>query len=136
MNQSLVTINFSFTFMHYRDIAIALSRNLFQSFRPLIILFMFGQVLKVFTYGVFTQAIPFVAVASFYAIFFFEVFYTILTMGISFLFVALFYNNLYFRGARPQRLGRVASAYYRQAFSRLQQKHESLSNMVSAIRKL
>merc|ERR1712023_198639 len=39
-------VGFTFVFMHYQSIFIGVMRCLFQSFRPLLILFVFGQILK------------------------------------------------------------------------------------------
>lgn len=89
-------IGLTFTFMHYQSIFIYFARGLFQAFRPLLILFVFGQILK---------AVFFVAGApiwcSFYSIWMFEVIYGLAQCAISFIFIASFYNNLLFARARP-----------------------------------
>merc|ERR1712050_167673 len=75
---------------------IGVMRCLFQSFRPLLILFVFGQIIK---------AVFFVAGApiwmSFYSIWLFEVGYGLAQCAISFIFISFFYNNLSFARIRP-----------------------------------
>merc|ERR1711879_258716 len=82
-------------------IFIYFARGLFQSVRPLLILFVFGQILK---------AVFFVAGApiwcSFYSIWMFEVIYGLAQCAISFIFICSFYNNLSFNRIRPA-LGHV-----------------------------
>merc|ERR1711971_841037 len=89
-------IGISFVFLHYQSIYIGVMRCLFQSFRPLLILFVFGQILK---------AVFFVAGApiwlSFYSIWLFEVIYGLAQCAISFIFISFFYNNLSFARVRP-----------------------------------
>merc|ERR1711879_568560 len=89
-------IGISFVFLHYQSIFIGVMRCLFQSFRPLLILFVFGQILK---------AVFFVAGApiwlSFYSIWLFEVIYGLAQCAISFIFISFFYNNLSFARLRP-----------------------------------
>merc|ERR1712061_868822 len=89
-------IGLTFTFMHYQSIFIFFARGLFQAFRPLLILFVFGQILK---------AVFFVAGApiwfSFYSIWMFEVIYGLAQCAISFIFICSFYNNLSFARLRP-----------------------------------
>merc|ERR1712187_551556 len=89
-------IGISFVFLHYQSIFIGVMRCLFQSFRPLLILFVFGQILK---------AVFFVAGApiwlSFYSIWLFEVIYGLAQCAISFIFISFFYNNLSFARMRP-----------------------------------
>merc|ERR1712004_480048 len=79
---------------HYQSIFIGVMRCLFQSFRPLLIVF--GQILK---------AVFFVAGApiwlSFYSIWLFEVIYGLAQCAISFIFISFFYNNLSFARMRP-----------------------------------
>merc|ERR1712087_1019239 len=81
---------------HYQSIFIGVMRCLFQSFRPLLILFVFGQILK---------AVFFIAGApiwmSFYSIWLFEVGYGLAQCIISFIFISFFYNNLSFARIRP-----------------------------------
>merc|ERR1712154_214520 len=81
---------------HYVHIFQSMARVLFQSFRPLLILFVFGQILK---------AVFFVAGApiwlSFYSIWLFEVIYGLAQCAISFIFISFFYNNLSFARLRP-----------------------------------
>merc|ERR1712125_245974 len=110
-------IGISFTFLHYQTIFIGVMRCLFQSFRPLLILFVFGQILK---------AVFFVAGApiwfSFYSIWLFEVGYGLAQCAISFIFISFFYNNLSFARMRPtlahmlrqqrERFDRAVSALY------------------------
>merc|ERR1711953_932045 len=89
------------TFMHYQSIFIFFARGLFQAFRPLLILFVFGQILK---------AVFFVAGTpiwcSFYSIWMFEVIYGLAQCAISFIFICSFYNNPSFARLRPA-LGQV-----------------------------
>lgn len=89
-------IGFTFTFLHYRAIFVALMRCTFQAFRPLLILFVFGQIFK---------AVFFMAGApiwcSFYSIWLFEVGYGLAQCIISFIFISFFYNNLSFARLRP-----------------------------------
>ena len=96
-------IGFSFTFMHYMDTIPKVLRTLFQAFRPLLILFIFGQGFK---------AVFFMAGApiwfSFYSIWLFEVGYSLFQCLLSFLFIAFFYNNLSFARVRPA-LNRIVS---------------------------
>merc|ERR1719408_281242 len=88
-------IGITFLFTHYVTIFISLMRCAFQSFRPLLILFVFGQILK---------AVFFIAGApiwfSFYSIWLFEVGYGLAQCVISFMFISFFYNNLSFGGFR------------------------------------
>merc|ERR1711957_87483 len=89
-------IGISFVVLHYQSIFIGVMRCLFQSFRPLLILFVFGQILK---------AVFFVAGApiwlSFYSIWLFEVCYGMMQCALSFIFIGFFYNNLSFARMRP-----------------------------------
>jgi len=108
-------IGFTFCFLHYQSIFIGVMRCLFQSFRPLLILFIFGQLIKAFF---------FIAGApiwfSFYSIWLFEVGYGLAQCAISFIFISFFYNNLSFARIRPsinylmrqqrEKLSRAASA--------------------------
>merc|ERR1719461_1155316 len=114
-NAMVFEIGLTFTFMHYQSIFIFFARGLFQAFRPLLILFVFGQILK---------AVFFVAGApiwcSFYSIWMFEVVYGLAQCAISFIFISFFYNNLSFARVRPslghfikqqrERLARAARA--------------------------
>merc|ERR1711972_856029 len=89
-------VGLSFVVLHYQSIFIGVMRCLFQSFRPLLILFVFGQILK---------AVFFVAGApiwfSFYSIWLFEVGYGLAQCAISFIFISFFYNNLSLARIRP-----------------------------------
>merc|ERR1712004_676324 len=89
-------VGLSFVVLHYRSIFIGVMRCLFQSFRPLLILFVFGQIIK---------AVFFVAGApiwmSFYSIWLFEVGYGLAQCAISFILISFFYNNLSFARVRP-----------------------------------
>ncbi|CAE8614892.1 unnamed protein product [Polarella glacialis] len=89
-------IGLSFTVLHYQSIFIGVMRCVFQAFRPLLILFVFGQILK---------AVFFIAGApiwmSFYSIWIFEVGYGLAQCAISFIFISFFYNNLSFARIRP-----------------------------------
>merc|ERR1719499_2731207 len=95
-NAMVFEIGLTFTFMHYQSIFIFFARCLFQAFRPLLILFVFGQILK---------AVFFIAGApiwfSFYSIWLFEVGYGLAQCAISFIFISFFYNNLSFARIRP-----------------------------------
>merc|ERR1712187_572657 len=89
-------IGFTFTFMHYQAIVPAAMRTLFQAFRPLLILFIFSQILKsVF----FLAGTP--IWFSFYSIWMFEVVYGLFQCMLSFIFICSFYNNLSFARIRP-----------------------------------
>merc|ERR1712032_1409804 len=89
-------IGLSFVVLHYQSIFIGVMRCVFQSFRPLLILFVFGQILK---------AVFFIAGVpiwfSFYSIWMFEVGYGLFQCLLSFLFISFFYNNLTFARVRP-----------------------------------
>lgn len=89
-------IGISFVVLHYQSIFIGVMRCLFQAFRPLLILFIFGQIIK---------AVFFIAGApiwmSFYSIWMFEVTYGLAQCAISFIFISFFYNNLSFARMRP-----------------------------------
>merc|ERR1719272_2606624 len=89
-------IGLSFVVSHYIHIFMSFARCLFQAFRPLLILFVFGQILK---------AVFFVAGApiwfSFYSIWMFEVIYGLAQCAISFIFICSFYNNLSMARLRP-----------------------------------
>jgi len=95
-NSMVFEIGISFVVMHYQSIFIGVMRCLFQAFRPLLILFVFGQILK---------AVFFIAGApiwmSFYSIWLFEVTYGLAQCAISFIFISFFYNNLSFARVRP-----------------------------------
>eukprot|EP00927_Polykrikos_kofoidii_P052538 TRINITY_DN4641_c0_g1_i1.p1 TRINITY_DN4641_c0_g1~~TRINITY_DN4641_c0_g1_i1.p1 ORF type:complete len:219 (-),score=37.67 TRINITY_DN4641_c0_g1_i1:64-720(-) len=96
-NTSLVfDLGLSVVVVHYQHIIIGTVRCLFQAWRPLLILFGFSQLIK---------AVFFIAGApiwfSFYSIWMFEVFYGLMQCGLSFLFIAFFYNNLSFARIRP-----------------------------------
>merc|ERR1711879_141345 len=117
-NEGMVfEIGVSFVFLHYQSIFIGVMRCLFQSFRPLLILFVFGQIIK---------AIFFIAGApiwlSFYSIWLFEVIYGLAQCAISFIFISFFYNNLSFARMRPA----VAQL--------LRQQKDKLSRAVAALR--
>merc|ERR1719238_918992 len=89
-------IGLSFLVTHHLSIFMSVMRCLFQSFRPLLILFIFGQILK---------AVFFITGApiwfSFYSIWLFEVGYGLAQCAISFIFISFFYNNLSFSRMRP-----------------------------------
>merc|ERR1712038_142442 len=95
-NGMVFEVGLSFVVLHYQSIFIGVMRCLFQSFRPLLILFVFGQIIK---------AVFFVAGApiwlSFYSIWLFEVIYGLAQCAISFIFISFFYNNLSFARMRP-----------------------------------
>merc|ERR1712129_392927 len=75
---------------------IGVMRCLFQSFRPLLILFVFGNIIKAFF---FIAGAP--IWLSFYSIWLFEVIYGLAQCAISFIFISFFYNNLSFARVRP-----------------------------------
>merc|ERR1719468_196959 len=106
-------IGFTFCFLHYQSIFIGVCRCLFQSFHPLLILFVFGQILK---------AVFFIAGApiwlSFYSIWIFEVIYGLAQCAISFIFISFFYNNLSFARMRPA------------ITQMMRQQREKLANMI------
>merc|ERR1719198_1441338 len=89
-------IGLSFTVAHYQAILIAFCRTLFQAFRPLLILFIFSQLIKT---AFFLAGAP--VWFSFYSIWMFEVGYGLFQCMLSFLFIAFFYNNLLFARVRP-----------------------------------
>merc|ERR1719231_1523142 len=94
-------LGLSFVVLHYQSIFIGVMRCLFQSFRPLLILFVFGQILKA-VFFIMGAPIWF----SFYSIWLFEVGYGLAQCAISFIFISFFYNNLSFARLRPS-LGRM-----------------------------
>merc|ERR1719387_1081936 len=89
-------IGLSFVVSHYIHIFISLSRCLFQAFRPILIAFVFGQILKAVFFIMGTPIW-----LSFYSIWMFEVFYGLVQCIISFIFISFFYNNLSFQQMRP-----------------------------------
>merc|ERR1719356_624050 len=93
---AIFEIGLSFVVGHYVHIFQSMARGLFQSFRPLLILFVFGQILK---------AVFFIAGApiwfSFYSIWMFEVGYGLFQCLLSLIFIGTFYNNLLFARVRP-----------------------------------
>merc|ERR1719350_2108823 len=92
-NAMVFEIGLTFTFMHYQSIFIFFARGLFQAFRPLLILFVFGQILK---------AVFFVSGAPIFCSFWmFEVIYGLAQCAISFIFICQFYGNLSFARLRP-----------------------------------
>lgn len=78
---------------HYKHIGLCLMRNLFQTFRPLLITIVMGNLLKI---GAFLLQFP----IGFYAIFFFEAFYGIMQLAISFVFVCFFHNGMMMQRSR------------------------------------
>merc|ERR1719231_1693995 len=89
-------LGLSFVVLHYQSIFIGVMRCLFQSFRPLLILFVFGQILKA-VFFIMGAPIWF----SFYSIWLFEVGYGLVQCIISFVFISFFYNNMSFANLRP-----------------------------------
>merc|ERR1711972_539966 len=89
-------VGLSFVVLHYQSIFIGVMRCLFQSFRPLLILFVFGNIIKAFF---FVAGAP--IWLSFYSIWLFEVIYGLAQCAISFIFISFFYNNLSFARLRP-----------------------------------
>merc|ERR1719231_1517474 len=110
-------LGLSFVVLHYQSIFIGVMRCLFQSFRPLLILFVFGQILKA-VFFIMGAPIWF----SFYSIWLFEVGYGLAQCAISFIFISFFYNNLSFSRIRPA-LGQL----FRQQKERLTQAARALS---------
>ena len=78
---------------HYKHIGLCLMRNVFQTFRPLLITIVMGNLLKI---GAFLLQFP----IGFYAIFFFEAFYGIMQLAISFVFVCFFHNGMMMQRSR------------------------------------
>jgi hypothetical protein len=96
-NEAMVfEVGLTFVVMHYQSIFIGVMRCLFQSFRPLLILFVFGQILKA-VFFIMGTPIWF----SFYSIWLFEVGYGLAQCAISFIFISFFYNNLSMARVRP-----------------------------------
>merc|ERR1719253_1905678 len=89
---AIFELSLSFVVSHYMHIFIGFARNVFQCFRVVLALMIFGQMLKVL---VFLLNVP----ISLYAIFFFEAFYTLLQILVSFIFVCQFHTNVAFRPA-------------------------------------
>merc|ERR1719384_1534544 len=110
-------VGLSFVVLHYQSIFIGVMRCLFQSFRPLLILFVFGNIIKAFF---FVAGAP--IWLSFYSIWLFEVIYGLAQCAISFIFISFFYNNLSFARMRPA-LGHV-----------IRQQRDRLSRIVGALR--
>merc|ERR1711869_76243 len=96
MGGMVFEIGLSFVVSHYIHIFISLSRCLFQAFRPILIAFVFGQILKAVFFVMGTPIW-----LSFYSIWMFEVFYGLVQCIISFIFISFFYNNLSFQQMRP-----------------------------------
>jgi hypothetical protein len=78
---------------HYKHIGLCMMRNVFQTFRPLLITLVMGNLLKI---GAFLLQFP----IGFYAIFFFEAFYGIMQLAISFVFVCFFHNGMMMQRSR------------------------------------
>lgn len=95
-NGMIFEIGLTFTITHYQSIFVYVARGVFQSVRPLLILFGFSQILK---------AVFFIAGTpiwfSFYSIWMFEVGYGLFQCMLSFIFICSFYNNLSFARIRP-----------------------------------
>merc|ERR1712139_391077 len=89
-------IGITFTLAHYVHIFQSLARGLFQSFRPLLILYVFSHILK---------AVFFIMGAplwfSFYSVWMFEVGYGLFQCLLSLIFIGTFYGNLLFPRVRP-----------------------------------
>ncbi|EER00919.1 hypothetical protein Pmar_PMAR002991 [Perkinsus marinus ATCC 50983] len=86
----------------YKQIFLSLMRNIFQSFRPLLITVIMGNMLKM---AAFLMQFP----VSFYSIFFFEVFYGMAQLAISFVFVCFFHNGMSLQTRARQQLLRTMS---------------------------
>merc|ERR1711879_857632 len=114
-NGMVFEVGLSFMVLHYQSIFIGVMRCLFQSFRPLLILFVFGQILK----AVFFAGAP--IWLSFYSIWLFEVGYGLAQCAISFIFISFFYNNLAFARIRP-----TIAQLFRQQKERLSQAAKAL----------
>ena len=89
-NSAIFELQITPVFAHYKHVMVCLLRNCFQTFRPLLITMVMGNMLKI---AAFALQFP----ISFYSIFFFEVFYGIMQLAVSFVFVCLFHNNISFR---------------------------------------
>jgi len=102
-NQGLVfELSISWILGAYQHVAVGVLRNTFYTFRPIIILFAFGIVLKA---TFFAMGAP--MFLSFYSVWMFEVFYGILQLILSFIFVSNYYNNLAFQGAGIRPVARL-----------------------------
>jgi len=95
-NGMIFEIGITFTLAHYVHIFQSFARGLFQSFRPLLILYVFSHILK---------AVFFIMGAplwfSFYSIWMFEVGYGLFQCLLSLIFIGTFYGNLLFPRVRP-----------------------------------
>lgn len=85
----------SWVLAQYQNLAIGFARNIFQTTRPLLILFAIGQIIKG---AFFAMGAP--MLLSFYSIWMFEVFYGLAQCVLSFIFVSLFYNNVSYLGSK------------------------------------
>jgi hypothetical protein len=90
---AIFEISLLMTVSHYKHIGLCLMRNVFQTFRPLLITIVMGNLLKI---GAFLLQFP----IGFYAIFFFEAFYGIMQLAISFVFVCFFHNGMMMQRSR------------------------------------
>merc|ERR1712159_566734 len=110
-------VGLTFVVTHYQSIFIGVCRCVFQAFRPMLILFVFGQIIK---------AIFFITGAplsfALYSIWLFEVGYGIAQCAISFIFISFFYNNLSFARMRPA-LGQL-----------IRNQREKLARVVAALK--
>merc|ERR1719265_2106404 len=109
----ILELGLTFTLVHYQHIFQSVMRGLFQSFRPLIILYVFSHIFKAMF---FLLGAP--VWFSFYSFWLFEICYNLFQCFLGFMFIGMYYNNLYFARVRPtmaamfrqqrQRLARVA----------------------------
>merc|ERR1719316_2337392 len=92
----ILEIGITFKLTHYIHIFQSFARGLFQSFRPLLILYVFSHILK---------AVFFIMGAplwfSFYSIWMFEVGYGLFQCLLSVIFIGTFYGNLLCPRVRP-----------------------------------
>merc|ERR1712187_818937 len=88
-------IGILFTLTHYIHIFQSFARGLFQSFRPLLILYVFSHI---FTAVFFIAGAP--IWFSFYSIWMFEVGYGLFQCLLSMIFIGTFYGNLLFPRVR------------------------------------
>merc|ERR1712232_1547428 len=111
-------IGLTFVFSHYVSIFQSFARCLFQSFRPLLILFVFGQIIKA---AFFAMGAP--MFFSFYSIWLFEVGYGLAQCAISFIFISFFYNNCSFA-----RIRLTITHYFRQQFDKISRAARMVAN--------
>jgi len=105
----ILELGLTFTLVHYQHIFQSVMRGLFQSFRPLIILYVFSHIFKAMF---FLLGAP--VWFSFYSFWLFEICYNMFQCFLGFMFIGMYYNNLYFARVRP-----TVTAMFRQQRQRL-----------------